>query len=76
MNIGNKVVWKSAARGTWKTKEGFIIDIVKPGQEPDKKYWPHLFGKYSATTRAHESYIVKVGNRHYWPIVSKLEKVY
>ena len=75
--MGDKVFWVSSSAGTTKRKEGEIVEVIPAKKDPQmgKKYgskskhgggWP----------RNHESYIVKVGNYYYWPVVSLLKSAW
>jgi hypothetical protein len=64
--IGDQVTWKSQAGGFWKEKTGTIVEIVPPKQIPKLK-GVGLMG------RGLESYVVQVGNKKYWPVVSTLK---
>lgn len=69
MKAGDKVTWRSQAGGSWKEKTGEIIYVVPAGRLPRSEW-------HQADTclpRNHESYIVKVGRRTYWPRVSALK---
>lgn len=55
-----------------KKKSGQIVAIIKAGSRPDAFEFPSLLGMGRA--RDHESYVIRVGNRHYWPRVSGLTK--
>lgn len=75
MNIGDKVRWQSQSQGRATIKEGEIIHILTIGQAPPKELFPSLWkGCGPGNGRNHETYIVKVGNKLYWPRVSALEK--
>jgi len=75
-NLGDEVQWGSQSQGSWKFKQGFIAQIVPPLIRPDATEWPQLFtGAGPGSARKSKSYIVKVGNRIYWPFASKLKMV-
>lgn len=71
--VGTEVEWRSQAQGSCKTKRGTIIEVIPASKRPDTQIYPHLLG--AGWGRKHESYVVLVGRRHYWPVVSKLQKV-
>ncbi len=75
--VGDKVTWKSQAAGSWKTKVGTVVEVVRAGATP--KTIRHL------GTRKVESYVVEVTYKpnqrgqvkkpeRYWPVASGLEK--
>ena len=68
MEIGDTVSWTSQAGGFSKTKTGVIVEAIPPHYSPDAKYNLHTISKRSST-----SYVVKVGNKYYWPHRSKLQ---
>lgn len=77
--IGNKVKWSSQAMGSWKEKEGTVVDVVPPKKVTQMMRSLDL-GAYNF--RKHESYIVHVPAKsgrgkgtYYWPLVSKLQRV-
>lgn len=69
---GNKVKWTSQSAGHTKTKEGIISEVV-PAGSPPIGYKPN--GGPAGCARNHESYVVTVGKRTYWPRVSQLSLV-
>lgn len=76
--VGDRVKWTSQAAGHTKTKEGEVVLVVPAGYLPNQL--PEMEGRRSpcdtVTPRNHESYIVKVKNKHqsyYWPRVSQLQ---
>lgn len=62
--IDDRVSW--TRRGM--TKTGFVVDIVPAGIIPTG--FAGL--KVEAGSRDHVSYVVKVGKKHYWPVVAEL----
>ena len=74
MKVGDTVTWKSQAKGNWTVKCGGIVEVVPANKYPKTP----VRGTFSRSrgwlvlTRDHESYVVKVGARHYWPVVSNL----
>ncbi len=70
---GDKVTWSSSAQGSWKTKTGTVVKVVKSGESPK------LVG--SGWPRDHESYVIEVpqgvtgkaSSKLYWPRVSALK---
>ena len=72
--IGDVVEWTSSSQGYTRTKRGRVAAIL-----PRRTRFPAVFQHGAAynpgTSRDHESYIVLVGNRPYWPRVAALKKV-
>ena len=68
MQIGDTVRWTSQAGGFSKTKTGVIIEAVRPFSAPSQQYGLRATAKRSST-----SYVVKVGNKYYWPYRSLLK---
>jgi hypothetical protein len=66
--VGDRVTWTSQANGGERTKTGEVTDVIKPGYRPGDK----VAG--CGGQRDHESYVVRVHSRLFWPRVSKLEK--
>ena len=64
--LGDKVSWKSQAGGWTKIKYGVIVEVVRPA------CWPKLPLMDIGGSRNHESYIVLVGRKYYWPLVKNL----
>lgn len=71
--LGDRVVWESQAQGSWKRKEGEVVEVVPAFG------LPRLAGDGWGMHREHESYVVAVqtGKRkttlkHYCPRVSAL----
>lgn len=64
-----QVVWENGAQGHVTKKEGPIVKILPPGEVPAKSMFPDLYrkDKKEKNPRTMESYVVKVGNIHYWP---------
>lgn len=73
MEIGARVRWTSQSQASSKTKEGIIAEVIPAGVRPSPSKWPSLYtGAGPGSARNHESYIVRVGSKVYWPRVSKL----
>lgn len=74
---GDRVRWSSQAGGVEKTKEGEVVYVLGEGKNIGRsvpvEMFPHGTALYSA--RRHESYVVKVGSKFYWPLVKYLVKV-
>ncbi len=71
--IGDAVEWSSQAQGITKRKSGVVVSVVPPEQRPDRMQFDDLYrGPGCGYGRPHESYVVRVGNKHYWPRVSAL----
>ena len=76
--LGSAVRWMSQAGGYRKTKEGVVVLVVPAGEPLTrlKDRLPGLPGLESAgMSRKHESYVVQVGKRLYWPVASRLQVV-
>lgn len=73
--VGDEVTWTSQAGGHAKTKNGVVAEVVAAGKEPDRDAFPALY-KWSGVgcCRSHESYVVMVGKKPYWPLASKLRQ--
>ena len=66
MEIGNTVSWTSRR----KQKTGVTIEAVRPFSAPSQQY-----GLRATTKRSSTSYVVKVGNKYYWPHRSLLKSM-
>ncbi len=69
--LNDCVEWTSQAGGSSKHKRGTVVAIVPAGKLPREVF----DGKIDAGTcsaRNHESYVVHVGFKWYWPHASKL----
>jgi len=76
MNIGDKVTWKSQAGGHWLEKTGVIVAVVAAGTAPViPGGYSHRKDISSGRSRNHESYLVAVGSRLYWPVAGCLRLV-
>lgn len=65
--LGERVRWRAGGR----SKSGVIVEVVKWGQYPDRKWPIKLRGYY----REHWSYVVMTdAGRYYWPRVGTLRK--
>ncbi len=74
LKLGDTVTWTSQSLGCYTTKTGQVSAIVpKDCRATDYGYKPN--GGVAGAQRNHESYVVKVGYRTYWPRVSQLKKV-
>ena len=72
-SIGEVVEWTSQAAGRSKTKQGVVVAYVAPGERPDRLQFPDLYKNSGCGLgRSVESWVVKVGNKHYWPNGAKL----
>ena len=72
--LGDAVTWTSQSKAYVKTKMGKIVLVVPPDHAskvpwsmPGQQMWDGL-----SLPRNHESYVVRVGSKLYWPRVSKL----
>jgi hypothetical protein len=73
---GSVVRWKSQAKGVWKTKTGEVVEVVAPERYPDRKRFESLYRSSGiGLCRDHETYVVKVGSKYYWPRTAALEVV-
>lgn len=79
LQIGDYVTWTSQSAGTTKTKAGPVVAIVPAGANPDAviacDLWADHYvwaGSYGLP-RNHESYLVAVRGKLYWPRVSLLQ---
>ena len=77
MEIGDEVTWGSQAGGYTKEKMGIIVAIVPAGVGVVDAY-PEIRTGGSAwgggISRNHQSYVVKVGKKLYWPLVNHLQR--
>ena len=66
--IGDGVQWTSQANGSTRTKQGVVAEVVPAAHKPDRVRFSRLY-KHSGCgcARDHESYVVMVGNKPYWP---------
>lgn len=66
--VGDVVTWTSQAGGSTSTKAGRVAEVVAPNKRPSPELFPALHG-YSGCGRGrtHESYVVLVGTKPYWP---------
>jgi hypothetical protein len=71
--LGDKVKWDSQAAGYIKTKKGKIVVVLPAGTRPGDGVLAGL--RYPGKPRNHESYVVMVGEKYYWPRVAYLKKV-
>ena len=76
MNEGDTVRWQSQSQGYHKVKEGIIVAKIPAGRRPSEAVFPALYrGAGPGYGRDHDSYVVKVGNKFYWPRVKGLTLV-
>lgn len=73
--IGDKVKWSSQSSGYTKIKEGIIVAVIAPNQRPNREDFLSLHKSGCGWGRHEESYVVKVGNKLYWPFVKRLVKL-
>lgn len=69
--VGDRVKWVSQSQGYWKVKEG-VVDAVVPAHRAFSL--PADLKRYGTRSRDHESYVVRVGGKLYWPVVSLLKR--
>ena len=75
--VGDKVQWKSQSRGFHKTKQGIIIAVIPVDIRPKIPDGLRVLGVgFGYGGRKQESYLVRVGNVAYWPLVKYLELVF
>lgn len=73
-SVGDKVYWKSQSQGYTKVKEGMVVEVVAEGDRPNQWLFHDLYkGIGCGRSRDHESYVVKVKSKHYWPLVAHLQ---
>jgi len=71
--VGDMVQWRSQAQGSAATKVGEVVEVVPPKARPDRLRFEKLYrGSGCGYGRSHESYVVMVGNKPYWPVASLL----
>ena len=71
--VGDKVQWTSQAQGRSKQKKGIVAEVVSGDARPSKSRFPQLYkGCGVGFARGHESYVILVGHKPYWPRVSQL----
>ena len=74
-SIGEQVVWSSQAQGHSKQKSGEVVAYVPPNERPCHVSFPDLYKSAGVGWgRSIESYVVRVGTKHYWPITKKLRR--
>jgi hypothetical protein len=72
LKLGQKVTWKSGAKGSITTKTGKVVGIVKAGATPNAKKFKGL--RFGGKARKITSYIVDVNGKPYFPHTSLLHK--
>jgi len=74
--IGDVVEWTSQSSGSSLTKRGIVTEVIVPGTRPDRIRFPGLYRSTAliGMPRNHESYVVLVGSKPYWPRVSQLKQ--
>lgn len=74
MKVGDKVKWTSQAQGYTRMKEGEVVAVIAEGDRPSREAFLDLYkGPGCGYGRTGESYVVRVGRKHYWPRASLLE---
>jgi hypothetical protein len=68
-SVGDVVRWKFDVDSTY---AGPIVLTVSVGSIPNPQMFPGLSAHIGIRGRDHESYVVRVGGCHYWPLVRKL----
>lgn len=67
--VGDKVKWTSQSQGYKSEKHGVVAAIIPAGKTVlSDAYTVRMPGQ----PRGHISYVIRVKNKHYWPLVSKL----
>ena len=79
--VGDEAEWTSQAGGHTKTKQGKVVAVVPVLVRPFTVARKHLEGRYNLHDidgglgmRRHESYLIDVKGRLYWPRVSALQR--
>jgi hypothetical protein len=72
--VGDKVWWTSQENGPTKEHHGTVVQVVEIRRRPDRNRFSSLYKDNSEYRfdRDHESYVVRVGTKNYWPIVEHL----
>ena len=71
--VGDMVEWSSQAGSYRKAKRGVVAEVVAVGKRPNpERFWQLHKHSGCGFGRNHESYVVLVGKRPYWPRVSQL----
>lgn len=74
--VGDTVEWSSQAWGSTTTKRGVVAEVVKAGCRPNRMMFITLYKHGGCGLgRDHESYVVLVGKKPYWPRVAALRSV-
>lgn len=73
--VGDVVEWTSQANGTYRTKVGIVMDIIRDGYSPYNRYG---LNKDRDDFRDHDSYIVGIPHvgkqmEYFWPRVKHLQ---
>ena len=73
--VGDVVTWTSQAKGRSVTKRGEVAEVVPAGSRPTRETFPALY-RHSGCglSRDHESYVVMVKSRPFWPRVLHLHR--
>jgi hypothetical protein len=75
-NEGDEVTWSSQAGGRTKVKEGVVAEVVPATCMSTRERFIALYkGNGVGMHRYHESYVVLVGKKAYWPRVGALKPV-
>lgn len=72
---GQTVKWTSQASGNTIEKHGTVAEVVPAFCKPNesfRKLYSRGNGVHKSSARNHESYVVVVDRRAYWPRVSQL----
>lgn len=72
--LNDIVTWESQSGSYSKIKTGSIVQIVQAGERPSRVAFPDLYSSGCGFGRKGISYVVKVGNKHYWPRTCHLKK--
>lgn len=71
--LGDIVTWTSQAAGIARTKTGQIVEVVPPGERPNRERFVSLYKNSGVgSPRPAVSYVVMVGRKAYWPLANKL----
>ncbi len=66
--VGDQVSWSSQSGGYVKSKSGTVAEVVPAKRSPSRELFDALYkGAGVGLPRDHQSYVVMVGSRPYWP---------
>lgn len=74
--VGDTVEWTSQAQGSTTKKRGVVAEVVEKGKRPNRIRFVALYKSSGCGLgRDHESYVVMVGNKPYWPRANALRNI-